>query len=276
MPQNRMNYYLKSILYFIGRNILNRKYLIGYSDKYDLKFRFRATDSVGRLIFKKGIYEEELTDYLINSIDLESGDVVFDVGANIGWYSILLSKYFSGVEVHCFEPDPENFKILKFNLELNNSENVMPNNIGLGKETDITKLYLYKKGNLGRHSMLKINGGLTIDVNITSFDEYVRKMQLNLSKIKFLKIDIEGYEYFAFLGGKEFLNYVPTIMAEFSPSFMRKEGLDPAKLLSLLRSYHYSPFIVKGINLEPIDDEFLLSVESNVDLIWKKSNFVNL
>jgi len=274
MKQNRMNYYLKSGLYFFGRYILKKKYLIGYSGKYDLKFRFRTPDSVGRLIFKKGVYEEELTDYLINNLDLESGDIVFDVGANIGWYSVLLSKCFSGVEVHSFEPDPQNFKILKFNVELNNFKNVISNNIGIGKEKDIVKLYLYKNGNLGRHSMLNINDGLgsTIDVNISSFDEYINNMKLNLSKIKFLKIDIEGYEYFAFLGGKQFLNHVPTILAEFSPSYMRKEGLDPVKLISLLRSYDYRPFIINGMNLEPIDDAFLLSVESNYDLIWKKYN----
>lgn len=270
MPQNRLNYYSKSIIYFISRHILNQKYLIGYSAKYDLKFKFRTPDSIGRLIYKKGVYEEELTDYLLNNLDISSGDIVFDVGANIGWYSVLFPKFFSGVEVHCFEPHPENFKILKFNLEQNYSEKVIPNNIGLGKEADVIKLYLYKKGNQGRHSMLNINDGPTIDVNVTSFDEYVKKMQINPSKIKFLKIDIEGYEYFAFLGGKEFLNHVPVIMAEFSPSYMRNVGLDPAKLLSLLKSYDYSPFIVKGMNLEPVDDKFLLSVESNLDLIWKK------
>jgi hypothetical protein len=152
---------------------------------------------------------------------------------------------------------------------------VFLNNIGLGEEKGIVKLYQYKKGNLGRHSMLEINDGYgsTIDVNISSFDEYIKNMKINISKIKFLKIDIEGYEYFAFLGGKEFLKYVPIIMAEFSPSYMRKVGLDPAKLISLLRSYDYSPFMIKGMDLEPIDDEFLLSAESNHDLIWKKYSF---
>jgi hypothetical protein len=60
-------------------------------------------------------------------------------------------------------------------------------------------------------------------------------------------------------------------MAEFSPSYMRKVGLDPAKLISLLRSYDFSPFMIKGMDLEPIDDGFLLSAESNHDLIWKKN-----
>ncbi len=272
MSKNGMNYFLKSILYFVGRNILNCKYMIGHSAKYDLKFKFRAPDSVGRLIYKKGVYEEELTDYFLNNLDLKLGDIVFDVGANIGWYSVLLSKHFSGVEIHSFEPDPENFKLLKSNLELNKSQKVIPNNIGLGKETGIMKLNLYKKGNLGRHSMLNINddNGPKIAVSITSFDEYVKKMQLNLSKIKFLKIDIEGFEYFAFLGGKDFLNHVPTIMAEYSPGFMRKDGLDPANMISLLRSHNYRPFMVKGANLDPVQDDFLLSADSNLDLIWKK------
>ena len=89
-----------------------------------------------------------------------------------------------------------------------------------------------------------------------------------------LNDDTSRLEYqlaFAFLGGKELLNHVPTILAEFSPNYMRRVGLDPIKLISLLRSYNYRPYIIKGMNLEPIHDEFLLSVDLNYDLIWKKA-----
>lgn len=270
MANTKLNYYTKSISYLFSRYILNLKYMVGNSRKYDLKFKFRTPDSVGRTIFKHGLYEEELTNYLINNLNLKKGDIVFDVGANIGWYSNLLAKHFEGIEVHSFEPDPENFEILISNVKRNKSENVFANNCGVGEKLNILKLYLYKKGNRGRHSMLNINNGPSIDVQITSFDEYVSEKQIDMSKIKFLKIDIEGYEYFAFLGGKEFLNHVPTIMAEFSPDYMRKDGLEPVKLLELLRSYGYSPFIVKGSGLEPIENASLLSASSNVDLIWKK------
>ncbi len=270
MSDNKPNYYTKSIMYLFNRYVLNKKSMIGRSKKYDLKFKFRTPDSVGRTIFKHGLYEEDLTNYLLNNLDLKAGDVVFDVGANIGWYSNLLSKYFKGVEIHSFEPDPENFEILVSNLERNKSENVFPNNCGIGEKADILKLYLYKKGNQGRHSMLNINSGPSIDVKITSFDEYVKEKSIDVSRIKFLKIDIEGYEYFAFLGGKEFLKHVPTILAEFSPGYMRKAGLEPDKLLKLLRSYNYSPFVVKETGLQPIEDNELLSGDFNVNLIWKK------
>lgn len=270
MEQKKLNYYLKSIEYLAKRYVLNLKYMIGDSPKYNLKFKFRTPDSVGRAIYKNGLYEEDITDYLLNNLELKVGDIVFDVGANIGWYSNLFSKHFPDVEVHCFEPDPGNYEILKSNLERNNSKNVVSNNIGIGERKDVMKLYLYKKGNQGRHSMLNINSGSVIDVNITSFDEYVEEKKLDLAKIKFLKIDIEGYEYSAFLGGKEFLKHVPVLMAEFSPDYMRKAGLDPEKLLDFLRSYNYIPYIVNEMNLEPADNQSLLSIESNINLIWKK------
>lgn len=270
MSNNNSHYYTKSIIYLLNRYVLNKKSMIGCSKKYDLMFKFKTPDSVGRTIFKNGLYEEDLTNYLLNNLNLKEGDVIFDVGANIGWYSNLLSKYFKGVEIHSFEPDPENFEILVSNLERNKSENVFPNNCGIGEKRDILKLYLYKRGNQGRHSMLNINNGSSIEVKIISFDEYIKEKYIDISRIKFLKIDIEGYEYFAFLGGKEFLKHVPMILAEFSPGYMRKAGLEPEKLLKLLRSFNYIPFVVKETSLQTVEDHELLSEDFNVNLIWKK------
>jgi hypothetical protein len=51
---------------------------------------------------------------------------------------------------------------------------------------------------------------------------------------------------------------------------MRKAGLEPDKLLKLLRSYHYSPFVVKETGLQSVEDNELLSGDFNVNLIWKK------
>lgn len=270
MSNSKINFYLKSISYFINRFIFNRKYLVGHSEKYNLKFKFNSPDSVGREIYKKGIYEDDVTTYLLNNLDLKKDDIVFDVGANIGWYSNFLAKHFKDIEIHSFEPDPENFKLLSSNLKLNNSQNVILNNCGIGEKVGVLKLFLYKNGNLGRHSMLDINNRPSIDVDITSFDEYINVKSIDVSKISFLKIDIEGFEYFAFLGGKEFLKHVPIMLAEFSPDYMREAGLEPEKLLILLRSYGFSPFIFNGLNLDSIDDKTLLSNNSSINLIWKK------
>lgn len=244
--------------------------MIAHSKKYGMSFKFRTQDGGGRLIYKRGVYEEELTNYFLKKLELTQGDIVFDVGANIGWYSNLFSKYFPEVEVHSFEPDPENHKLLLSNIKRNKAGSVVLNKKGVGEKTEKKKLYLYKKSNVGRHSMLDINQGPSIEVSTTSFDDYLAEKELEVSKIKFLKIDIEGFEYFAFLGGKRFLENVPLIMAEFSPGYMRKGGISPDKLIELLKSFHFKPFVINGLSLMPISDQDLLSRDKNINLLWKK------
>lgn len=252
--------------------MLNLSHMIAYSEEYNLRFKFKTQDGGGRKIYKRGFYEERVTNYLLSELSLSSDDIVFDVGANIGWYSCLLSRAFPGIEIHCFEPDPENYDTLISNLRRNEVEKVVPNQLGVGEKAEIKKLYLYKKSNVGRHSMLKINQGPTIDVPLTSFDEYVQENGLDFSRIKFLKIDIEGFEYFAFLGGSEYLKHVPIVMAEFSPGYMRQGGIEPADLLSLLRSNNYDPFRIEGLDLIPMQDDELLGRDHNINLIWKKKS----
>lgn len=244
--------------------------MMAHSPKYGLSLKFRTQDGGGRAIYKKGVYEERLTNYFLKKLDLQKGDVILDVGANIGWYSNFFSKHFPDTEIHSFEPDPENFEILLFNLKKNGSTSVIPNKLGVGKETETKQLYLYKKSNIGRHSMLDINEGPVIDIETVSLDEYVQQKSIDVSKIKFLKIDIEGYEYFAFLGAQEVLNHVPVIMAEFSPGYMRKGGVEPADLLHLLRTKGLKPFVINGLDLESIDDETLLKRDTNINLLWKR------
>lgn len=270
MAQSKFTYLRKSITYVLGRFVFNLKYMTASAPKYGLKLKFRTQDGGGRAIYKKGLYEERLTNYFVHRLDLREGDIVFDVGANIGWYSNIFATQFDRVEVHAFEPDPENYKVLVENLRKNNADRVIVNNIGVGERSETKKLFLYKESNIGRHSMLDINEGPSIDVEITSFDDYVTQKQLDYTRIKFLKIDIEGFEYSAFKGGVEFLKHVPTIMAEFSPGYMRKGGVEPADLLKLLRSYGFVPHVIRDLELDSIDDESLLSRDTNINLLWKK------
>ncbi len=240
------------------------------SPKYGLKLRFITQDGGGRAIYKKGLYEERLSNYFVKMLDLKEGDIAFDVGANLGWYSNLLATQFEGIEIHSFEPDPQNYELLQHNLKVNQADGVITNQLGIGEHTETKQLHLYKKSNIGRHSMLEINEGPTIDVETVSFDDYMDAKGLDYSRVSFLKIDIEGFEYFAFLGGKKFLEHVPIIMAEFSPGYMREGGVEPAGLLDLLRSYDFRPYVINGLDLDPIEDSILLKRDKNINLLWKK------
>ena len=196
---------------------------------------------------------------------------MLDVGANIGWYSLLMSRFeHANIKIHCFEPDPDNYECLTHNLEMNGATKVTAHNMGVSDATGIKTLYLYKKSNTGRHSMLEINTGDSIDVKTISFDDFLEDQHIDALTVKFLKIDIEGFEYYAFKGGSLLFESLPYIVAEYSPGYMRKGGVDPADLIQLMKGYSYAPYkIDQGIN--PVTEEELLAREHNINILWVKS-----
>lgn len=118
--------------------------------------------------------------------------------------------------------------------------------------------------------MLEINTGECIDVQTVSFDDFLVDQSIKPGSVKFLKIDIEGFEYFAFQGGRTLLTKVPYIIAEFSPGYMRKGGVEPASLLALLRSHEYTPYSIDG-DVTPVEDQTLLDRDNNINLLWIKN-----
>jgi FkbM family methyltransferase len=270
----RTDYYLNSIAYIVNRFVLGRKHLVGTATQYrNLKIRFSTPDGGGREIYKKGYYEPDLSDYLLRHLWFEKGDIIFDVGANVGWYSVLLSSYFAReATIYAFEPDPDNYSSLLWNLEKNHCPNVVAVKKGIAEQAETRHLHKYKSSNPGRHSMLDINPGPSIAVETISFNEFIEEQQLDAGRIRFLKIDIEGYEYFAFKGGSKLLEHVPVILAEFSPGYMRKGGVDPAGLIHLLSSYGYTPFVPGYHEKKKITVEELLKREKNINLIWEKNS----
>ena len=129
--------------------------------------------------------------------------ILFDVGANIGGYTEKLLKHFGEhSEIHAFEPSLQTFQ--KFNNRIE-SNSVRLNNFGLGEKKEQIKLY--QPNNASTHaSMYKHNDQLDydeIDIKIETLDNYFKTAQL--SKIDFLKIDVEGNDLAVLKGGKELL-----------------------------------------------------------------------
>jgi FkbM family methyltransferase len=126
---------------------------------------------------------------------LSKDDVCLDFGANVGIYSQLFAKYES--KVYSFEPDPVPFKLLYEKSQ--KFKNIYPIMKAVGTSNTSGKLYLdrdYKQDELfySEHNSLvkeKDNLGESyIDVEILDIAEWLK----NFDKIKFIKMDVEGYE----------------------------------------------------------------------------------
>lgn len=262
---------INSASYLANRFLFARDYLVGRSTKYNLKLRFKAKDAIGRTIFKSGLYEEEISSFLIQKLPWQDNDIVLDVGANIGWYSLLLASQLpQQIQIFAFEPEPDNFRCLQYNLEKNKISTVAAYQQGISDKTETKTLHLYKNSNTGRHSMLDINDANTIEVQTTSLDSFLAENQLEAKRVKLMKIDIEGFEYFAFKGARQLLDHLPYIMAEFSPGYMRKGGLEPAELLELLYRFDYVPYQIQHEELNKVASEALLNINHNLNLLWIK------
>lgn len=145
-----------------------------------------AQQGLDRDLLLNGIREPVATGHLMRL--LENDDVFLDIGANIGYYTLMASRL--SRKVYAVEPHPENFRRLKENLGLNGSTNVETFNLAFGSSE--TPLHLRCSGRSNWHSC---QGALAGDKNTIEVPgQQVDTFLTNREQPTFLKMDVEGYE----------------------------------------------------------------------------------
>ncbi len=188
-----------------------------------------------------GTFEPECTFLLAKLV--KKGDVVFDVGANFGWYSCYFAQLVGETGmVHVFEPT-NIVEELKNNLTLNGFEaRCVLNQIALGQIEGIESLFIPQKlgtafASLREHSCSG-DKSVKINVSVTKFDDYVSVNKIK--KIDFIKMDVEGAEYLVLKGARKCLKqYSPVIMLELQAFHTKYFGYLPVELINYLRDLGY-------------------------------------
>lgn len=145
------------------------------------------TLSIFREIFIKEVYTKNL-------VAIDENDIVFDIGANVGVFSLYASRV-KGVKVYGFEPHPKNFEKFTNNVKVNNIDNIDCFNNALGLENEDRVMI---EGNIpGGHKVSKRDSKEEfskemLTVQSITLDSFLKKM--NISQIDFLKLDCEGAE----------------------------------------------------------------------------------
>ncbi len=136
-------------------------------------------------------HELEARDMLPEII--EPGNIVFDVGAHYGLYTLLFSKLVTDLgQVHSFDPISENIDRLRENVEINALNNVSVNEYAVSNETGVTQINV---GNSTKVSSLKNLSDQRKDwrqINTITLDDYWNR--LGKPPVQFIKIDVEGAE----------------------------------------------------------------------------------
>ena len=225
----------------------------------------------------RGIYGELDTEIVKNEI--KPGDIVIDVGANIGYYTLIFAQLVGNTgKVIAFEPETKNFEILKKNIAINNLSNVILEKKIVSNAKGKTKLFLANSGIVGHHTNPTIHNTNYIEVDSITLDDYLHENNLS-EKINFLKIDVEGAEIKVLDGAKTILkNQDLKIFTEFNRKVIEKLDMDPKNFLSILTDNGFKLFlpnyklnIIKETNVEELltSDETILE---NLNILCKKSS----
>lgn len=209
----------------------------------------------------------------------KKGNTVIDVGANIGYYTILLAdKVEKTGKVYAFEPDKTNFEILKKNVETNNLKNVEIINAAVGNKTGKIKLHKSKE-NLGDHKLYKTPLGCAASpldegetVKIIKLDEFIKE------KIDVIKIDTQGWEPEVIKGAKKIIaKNRPIMFLEYSPASYKIAKLDGQKMMKFLRKIYKKIwwvdewlYIYKNLSQKKIDKICTTNKTGYADLWMKK------
>lgn len=184
--------------------------------------------------------------------EVQPGDVVADVGANIGLYSVALAKRVGERgRVHAFEPDPQNLQLLQRLIDLNRVNSnitVVPCAVG-----DRDGTISFTGGRQSESHVELASSETGQQVQCVTLNMLFAQTQLNL-----LKIDVEGFEEHVLRGACDLLRdpeRAPrTIFIEVHPFAWNEFGISSDSLLKLLHDCNYQVFDLKGRPLDYIEE----------------------
>lgn len=189
------------------------------------------------------------------------GDTFFDIGANIGWYSINIAFANRKSRIYSFEPIPHTYNYIKKNLSLNSTPNISTYNFGLSNKAGIFDFYYYSSGS-GNASLENLSGRNDVQVvrcELKTLDSFILEEK---TKVDFIKCDVEGAELLVFEGASNVIDRdKPVIFSEILRKWTKKFNYDPNQIFSFLHQKGYRSFVARGDTL----DEFSAMTEDTIE-----------
>lgn len=216
---------------------------------------------------------EPISTKLVSQL-LKKGMTCLDIGANIGYYVLLENKMVGETgKIIAIEPSPENFKFLQKNISRQNSKIIEAYNIAAGDKDGKINFLIYE--NASNSGMVIPDGevqkwpGQVIEVPIKKIDSFLQELQVK--KIDFLRMDVEGYEYHIFKGMQDTLEkFKPIIHIEVHKSIMgdntTKEWFGMLKQLGYT-VMHYVPREIDTPIIGSINDVKQYSLEELTSML---------
>ena len=217
-----------------------------------------ANEDVGRLIHFLGCYEPGETA-LIRQIT-RADSICVDVGANVGYFTILMASVANEGTVHAFEPIPLNAALLRASAELNGLRNVRVNECAVADHHGVVS---FSQSTDSAYSSIRDTGRKpserTFSTSVIALDEYLDRERVR--RVDILKVDAEGAEALIVAGASRLLGddrrKPRLVILELYDQNLQAFGSSVETVIERMGGYGYKPFVVSPQGeLLPYVDQF--------------------
>ena len=203
-------------------------------------------------VIRTGV-QEPATSNLVRSL-LNRTSRFVDVGANIGWFSLLAAG--RAASVSAFEPESSNVELLRRSVQQNGFENVQVSEIAIGDHNGVVPLWISEES-AGRHSTVWKTGATQRQVQCRTLDSL-----FPIETIDLLKLEVEGAEPEVIEGAAELIGTrrLKSVIMEWNPASWegRLTLLDPFQLYQIDGATRFVP------GRRPIDGNILLRIRGEL------------
>jgi FkbM family methyltransferase len=211
-----------------------------YEFQPGLWMRLNVRDLIQQTVLLEGIWDPSLTDFIKSA--LSPGDVFIDVGAHVGYFTLLASRRVGPTgTVLAVEPNPVAATELEENVKRSRLSNVLVEHTACGDSQRVVQLYLHTDSNSSMASLSTANatGGPAVVVPCIPLDQLLQERALTRANL--VKIDVEGAELLVLRGMRETMrDLAPVIVLELEPQLLKGCSATVDQVLGLLAASDYS------------------------------------
>ena len=207
---------------------------------------------------------------------LRPGDCVLDIGANVGYYSLLAASLVGPRgAVHAFEPSATVLESLRRNVALNPQAAVTIHPLALSDRVQSAPFYIASERHTGLSSLRDLGAKTqrVADVSTAPLDELREK----LPPVRLVKLDVEGAEWRVLQGARELLaRDRPDLLLELTDAFLRELGGSAEQVCQLLTRLGYSLYRIgaharlQPIHQTPLEQCHVLAPGRSTRIEWSR------
>ncbi|MFT6890321.1 MAG: FkbM family methyltransferase [Halioglobus sp.] len=196
-------------------------------------------DVIGSSIIYEGQWEPLLSKTI--AAYLREGDVAIDIGANMGYDTLLMSHIVGkGGLVIAFEPELNNLNRLLKNVLVNSCNNIVLQSVALSDVSGRSEILCPPEYNLGQANMRPSSDGRSLPILTARLDQVLNSTDFD--RIKLLKMDVEGYEYKVLKGMGNLLDRVDSLTCEINHDFLKACGSSEKEIFDVLHAHGFSSY----------------------------------